>query len=236
MIINPYVFSGFDAEAVAFDGSTYIRGNTWGSGTSADFFMSFWIRTTDAGLFILAQTQKNGRQPKEIKIDNGKLAIQLLDTSGSVVVSSASTVSLNDGNWHHVAISLRLSSTSTRGVYIDGAEDTSQTWTTYSTTGQIDHDGVGYIGANSSGGENFTGDLAEFIAGDSYYGELSTTAYLRQFINGVRPANPEALTDDYRTILSGDASTFRDNTLGTLSAYTFTSGTLTDSTNEPVEL
>jgi len=95
---------------------------------SVDFTVDFWMRTTSSGVLrailnkrpVCANASFWGIRLRS----DGHLGIELdQDATGTKLNNFVSTIPVNDGNWHHIAL-VRQGSAAT--LYIDGAFDASQ--------------------------------------------------------------------------------------------------------------
>jgi hypothetical protein len=90
-------------------------------GTS-DFSIDLWFRsTTTTSLMdpILSKKASNGMGPGyKFYIDQGKAGIQLSDATSGNYTSSVSVV---DGNWHHIAVTVERNNSSGLRFYVDGS-------------------------------------------------------------------------------------------------------------------
>ncbi len=98
-ITSPYPEQAY---SLGFDGSTAFvncnNGPSLAIGTS-DMSYSCWIKTTDAGKYIIAKRSvANGN--KSLYLD-GSGKMQLL--SGTAQAGTSNSV-INDGNWHHIVM------------------------------------------------------------------------------------------------------------------------------------
>ncbi|EMB19109.1 Pentaxin [Rhodopirellula europaea 6C] len=81
--------------------------------------ISAWVNTTDTGFnTILDINDGTTSNFASLWIDNGQL-IWSVNVGGSSLVRATSTATINDGNWHHIAVTTDGTGTS---VYIDGLE------------------------------------------------------------------------------------------------------------------
>ncbi len=128
------------------------------TGTGA-FALEAWVKTTAAADAVILQ-QRGGLVPNGF---DGEYVLSLTTTgkvywfiyNGGYEFNFTSNLSVNDGNWHHVAVT-READGSGR-IYIDGVLDQSQAGTAVALVG---YDVV--IGRDElSGNQYFTGDLEE---------------------------------------------------------------------------
>lgn len=246
MIANNLIRSTglYFAKGVNFDGS-----NDWlsGGGTDGDadgplWTVSFWMNTSSTLDKHIFENNTGGTSIETVNSGaNVRLQGERPGSSAVVfrVTSSAVSVTINDGNWHHVILSIDLSDTGKRHLYIDGV-DNSPTWNIYNTAFDLDHAGTGLnVGASSAAGaQKYTGDLADFYHNDAEYIDLSVTTNLRKFINaGGKPVNlgsdgsaPTGTAP--RVLLAGDVDSWHLNKAGN-GDFTENGALTASSTNPP---
>jgi hypothetical protein len=178
--------TGFGQELVV-NGTTQLVNipgpNGFDVPAGGDYTFECWIKTTSStGVQVIL-----GRNPGiYMACTGGKLSFAPFNNS----VSYNSTASINDGNWHHVAMTMVGGSTAR--LFFDGSLVLSESGTLSPPSW-----GVGCIGAYSMGGNNFAGSIDEV--------RLSSTArYTSAF---TAPTVP--FTSDANTVglyhLDGDA-------------------------------
>ncbi len=94
-----------------------------------DFTYEFWLKTTDItfGYILEKRVGCGGGSFYSVHVqDTGVIAVELDDSSGTNYNVIISTIPVNDGAWHHVAL-VRQGATGT--VYIDGVANVSSTTT-----------------------------------------------------------------------------------------------------------
>lgn len=113
-------------KCAVFDGSNDVATRSTGLALgSNDFSVSIWLNTESTALSFVIGQDHNGAQFWALKINAtaNKITFQIRD-AGNNLIQKASTTSVNDGNWHHVA-AVRNGSTIT--IYIDGTDEGSAT-------------------------------------------------------------------------------------------------------------
>ncbi len=227
----------YTPQGVNFDGSTtwLSGGGTVGHSDTKKWTVSFWVRSTSTQNDHIMANQNRGTEIDTIA-SGGRLRFQAENTGGSTILDVESVSTINDGDWHHVILSVDLSDSGKRHLYIDGADE-SPTWSTYNDV-NIDHTGTGLnIGAETAAGvDKFTGDMADFWFDHDTYLDLSDSAVLSKFYSRSRPAN--LLTDGSGptgaaplVFLSGETASWHTNK-GTGGGFT-ENGTLTDASSNP---
>lgn len=148
---------------------------------SSDLTIEFWIKTTQTLGYACPLGRDNGTFPAgawSILLNgNGSGSIQLWCSnysSGSVFLQSAA-ISLNDGNWHHIAITRSGSAWS---IWKDGVSVASNTWAGSIADAALDLN----IGRDPGYSRDFNGQLDD----------LRITKTARYTANFVPPAIPFA--------------------------------------------
>lgn len=223
--------------AVTFDGTNdwleAVSGYT-GIADSGIFSFSIAFRRDGTGLEVLKDINTRFR----IEFDaSDNLHIIGRDTSNVLILEYTSTATYTDTNWHSLLISMDLSDTGKRDVYIDDSS-------VAGTYGTYTNDSISFvnlagaaIGANAAGGSKFDGDMAEFWFEDGAYLGFSTESNRRKFIddNGkpVFLGNVGQLPLGTTPLIfqSGDTSTWHTN-LGSGGGLT-ENGALTTASTSP---
>lgn len=192
--------AGFIVDSAEFDGTNdYMKRGAalTGAVASGIFTFSVWYKYlggdgTSQEMFNIVSTV--GGSTNRFRIVRNNLNnwnfVGATSAGGALFNATFTGTVIADGSWHNLLVSIDLSSTSKRWVYID---DTSvagaMTWSTYSS-GNMD-----FAAADSSigGGQGFNltnGDLAEFYFAAGQYLDLSVTANRRKFITaGLKPVD-----------------------------------------------
>lgn len=181
---SPFVPVSLDASDVLKRGA----GMT-GAVDSKMFTLSYWVRRDAAanyGVIIAAQTSLSGdytirRFMAESEVTNNKVYIEAKDASGNVILSIKSSA-LSLGEMHHVLVSIDLSNTSKRHLYVDGVSDLA-TVTTY-TDAAIDFTVAQWtIGGYSDLTTPLLGELADVWFMPGVYMDLSIGTNRDKFRN-----------------------------------------------------
>ena len=120
-------------QALKFDGSTQHvslpSGASIGTG-DAPFSIAFWIKTTSTSRQIVVGEGNTGDSTPVLFVDTspaggtaGTVGLRTRDDSGNLSGYTASTITVNDGKWHHVVVTSTGSASQDRRVYIDGSQD-----------------------------------------------------------------------------------------------------------------
>jgi len=187
------------AQAIDFDGtndllsrSTDLVGNTDGQ----QFTFSFWLwRQATSGLATVYSAQ-NASNVVFFSVYNagGTTTVLAKDSGGTTRLEASFSLGVSQyvGTFYHVLISVDKTNTSNRAIYVNDIAQT-VTWTTYSTTNNIDftqpkHDVMGLYGTTATA----AGRLSHVFF-DKTYRDLSVTANRRLFVTAdLKPAAGQA--------------------------------------------
>lgn len=162
MTAAPSMAPGLETAAAVFNGSTWLQmANMFEAGLSvATWTAAFWVSTTATSVPI-AYGDGGFNAGCKVEVDaNGKLHFESFQTAGGNETDITSSITINDGLPHFVAIVRPGASVK---VYIDGVEDTAAV-TAASAFNVIYFDRVGGDGAaTASPSAYFLGSLQEFI-------------------------------------------------------------------------
>ena len=191
------------AEAIDFDGvndrltrSTDFTGNT--DGKTFTFSAWIWYPIESAAQYVFTSGQ--GFEVTVRSTSNGSY-IQILGRNaagGDVLVTSIQSTanpSVNSNTFYHLLVSIDMTNTANRFVYINDVNVT-PTWTVYSNTnGNIDFtlsaDNIS-VGEARNGGNLYKGRLSNLFL-DYTYRDLSVTANRRLFVTAdLKPAAGQA--------------------------------------------
>ncbi len=120
---NPTTVTGYVNQALSFSGSNYISipdNDTIDFGTG-DFSIAFWVKTTSTKV---GNTIIEKRTPNcvgyDVTLYNGRLLLQIGDSSGYTNHLNTSIPQINNGAWHSAVITVDRDSTTGVKFYIDG--------------------------------------------------------------------------------------------------------------------
>lgn len=122
---GPLRVNGIVGGALDFDGSNdsvVVSDNNALDFGTGDFSIEAWIRTADNNGIIVSKRQRlnSGRYLGYLfMVHNGRLLLQLADPEASFL-NYLSNASVNDNNWHHVAVTVDRNSSSGGRMYVDG--------------------------------------------------------------------------------------------------------------------
>lgn len=228
----PYV-----ANAVVFDVTNdYLnRGaDMTGNANSKLWTVSFWIYPNSTGVFQFIYFTGDTFGYIQ-RINTNAIEFIMKNAAGSTILNIITSVAVSSGAWHHVAMSVDLSDTGKRHLYVDGISRlTVNTYTddTMDLT-RPDHG----IGATNIGGSKLGADLAEFQMWNGVYADLSVAGNMALLMSGGLPVNPAIAAATLGTpiiLFAGPTSTWHTNQ-GSGLGFT-ENGALTDSSNLPVTL
>lgn len=146
--------SGVSTSSLSFNGSNQYA--SLGSGTYYEYTtgtVEAWIKTTSNNANWQGIVNKLGSW-YGLYLYGNVIVFWNSSTSSNVTTS----VTVNDGNWHHVALSFQTGVTNGFNIYIDGVLNTSFTYNSYTTSANsfIIGSGMPY-----GSGQNFSGNIDE---------------------------------------------------------------------------
>lgn len=118
--------------ALSFDGSTQavMIGNKTQTQLSSTGTIEAWIKTSSATATLAAVTKANNFW---LGLSGGKAAIY--DWTSSV--TCADSTSINNGAWHHIAVTLNSGVSNGSIIYVDGVAKKTCTWTPVNQAGSV---------------------------------------------------------------------------------------------------
>lgn len=164
-------------------------------GTAFTFASTFNL---DAATSVLLNFSSGTGSPKLlIRVFTSYLEITARNSAGTTILSATSPVFYVSNRNFHLALSIDLTDTGKRSVYINGSA-VSMTWTTY-TNDNIDFNIATnprcYVGRDNDGTFYFNGRLGNVFFHTSYI-DLSNAANLAKFVTGTgidaKPVDPGA--------------------------------------------
>ena len=152
--------------ALTFDGATRVQ--TTRSSLNTGLSYEAWISTTstastpsyvgNSALSVIGDTDNNIRG--SFGINAGKVRYTHWTGVSTNYDIIESITSVNDGNWHHIAITHDPISFEVN-IYIDGVLDETSYTTTYQTAMAVNRIGSSYISAGPTDGDFFSGQIDE---------------------------------------------------------------------------
>lgn len=173
--------SGFSVDGVTFDGSNDVvsrGGALTGAADGRVFAVSFWIKTTDGATFKDIFT---GSSPvcTEIYIDADTLAFYVSDGTNTFEFSLPTTI--NDGAWHHVAVSADVNFSAGNKVAKAAIDGASVTPTILSDTAAAFDIPFSIAGDWAVGATDLAADIAEFWYSSTDYIDFSVAGNIQEF-------------------------------------------------------
>ena len=206
----------FDSSA---EGLVLNYGSTSHNYWNGNFTWEFWINTTDASSrnVLFGCWADNGMSGGSYTVGftaNGKINVQNRESSGGnegpFVVSATA---INDGAWHHIAITQVDDGGSTKyfRIFVDGvldAYDTETSWTQGTSGQEITIGGLSIIASSYEAARRYTGLISNWrIVESIVYSTASTTIGATIF---TPPTGPLTAITNTR-ILSCQSNRFVDN-------------------------
>ncbi|WP_025743940.1 LamG-like jellyroll fold domain-containing protein [Aquimarina pacifica] len=217
-----------------FDGANDLVTISHDNGqNNLNFSVDFWIKTTDGLGGVINKFTPDGNSGWRINLDGGRIEFYYYASASNYVTRLLSpATSVNDGNWHHVAVTLNSGNAR---CYIDGVLARSTGWngtaTATTTTADIQ---LGYAAADAPSGDTggyfngqldelriWTKTLSEFEVGqlNGCATDMSQTSLVASynFNEGIAAADNSGLT----TLADGSANNYN----GTLTNFALTGAT-----------
>ncbi len=147
---NAILFTADSNDKIAIDSNSALN-----FGANTDFTVAVWIKTTNSNRQDITGKDASEAAHWEIFILSNRLGA-FIDDGANTVLSTDDGANINDGQWHHVAVTFDRDGLMTR--YIDGVAY--GTADAISSVGDIDNNGSQYIGTRSAGASDFfDGDM-----------------------------------------------------------------------------
>lgn len=155
----------------------------------AKFSLSAWIKTTDTAGGIIGK-HGNSLLTGEYYFYtySGQLWCQLFTADvANKTIARYTTVTINDGNWHHVAATYNGGNPATSiKLYIDATQRDTTSYTNLVYTGMVNTSAQVAFGATTQGGgiwDGFNGDLAGKLAHEAIFNDELTGAEVTELYN-----------------------------------------------------
>ncbi len=126
---------------------------------TGDFTITAWIRTNRTSEIIVTKRNSSDTRGYLLMLYNGRLLLQMGDSSGPLNFYSTSTPILSDDAWHHIAVTVDRSASTGGRMYIDGR--VVYTFNPTSRRGSLDTSDSLRIGQQDGAGKYFLGYLDE---------------------------------------------------------------------------
>ena len=215
--------------SLQFDGSSdylEIPNNAAFNIGTTSFSVEFWVLVnTTSGLEYLSVYRNATGQGWAIWKDNsGNVGFAARDNAGAYELMTGSITEIDDGNWHHVAVTWNRGTT-TATLYIDGGFETSKN---FGVGGDISHTGnltLGYGISPSSGNATYlNGEMDEFRIWNEERASGDIQTYMSTHLN---PASFPTLATNFDFNELTDADGWEDCAAGIIAS----NGTTTPSVN-----
>ncbi len=149
---NPPVMAMVPETATHFGGGSHISIGTGIGQGSGPFTYEAWVRTSygSAAQTIFSTDSATTSQGLSVYVGaDGKIHVDAVNSAGNAISTSV----LNDGLWHHVAVTMATGGAYT--IYVDGTAEVSGTVGAFTLNGPLN------IGSDAAGALAFHGDIAE---------------------------------------------------------------------------
>lgn len=175
--LGPYV-----PNAVEFDGSNYLTATVSAPATKK-FTMSGWFRLADTASHVFLDGTVQSA-PRTLFTNGGGRSFRI--SQGGIEYSSAFILEnnvgnlLNDGEWHHIMVSVDTADANKVHLYIDNQSDLNVLALNDS---HLSIDGDYFMGRAQSGVTTFRGNVADYWMDYGTYIDLSVEENRRKFIS-----------------------------------------------------
>jgi hypothetical protein len=226
----------FTANTAVLDGTTdfLTRSSLTGISDGKTFTFSGWFQDTsgnaNAHNFFAA-----GAGYIDIYITIHKVVVAARNAAGATILDGVGTVNIGS-SWTHVYVCVDLANSANRHVYVNGVEDSSYLWSTY-TNDTIDMTHGSYaVGASVAGFSKFKGAFAEFWFNNTYLDSPSsfvcTTAGTHPLDLGTTGQTPTGSSPIFYLSKSGSGNSWATDSSGSGNTFTV-NGTALGSTTSP---
>ena len=175
---------GYEPPSSTYDGATdfaYIGSELTGLSDGKRVLFSCWFRTSASGTMVFISNFSTLNAGFVVYMASGEILVRARTAGGTLLVNVQTLNTYNDGEAHHLAVSMDLAATSVH-LYVDGVSDSDGTAATDDTIDLTK--GNWAIGANVGGGFKFDGDLGQLYFETDYL-DLSDSGDLDGLITGV---------------------------------------------------
>ena len=193
------VVAGAIGSALEFDGSAYIDiGDGVAELGSADFSITFWLKTSDVGIAVLSKGSGAGWDSAEKEVYVADAASSEGSLTGPVEIVGwgvdwiRGSEPVNDGEWHHVAITWDIDGMEGH-VYTDGVEGTDYLGYNGGADNAGDTVRIGFHESGHSAG-NFVGALDDVRIYQKTVTEVEVGQIMEETASAVKPADKLAIT------------------------------------------
>lgn len=227
-------------QAFSFSGTEYLTSSSvTGITDGKQFTFSCWAYIGTSGSYRLFTIGTSSSPGLVVNINGGYLGTLGWNSSGSVVLNfDSQSTAVNIGQWNHFLISVDLSTT-TAHMFVNGTSVTTTPGTT--TNDNIDFTKSDYNFGRVAGSATafLVADVAEVWFDTSYF-DLTTASNVELFNAGCIPADMgsdgSVPTGSSPLVYFSGPNGFKSGINSGSGGDFTTAGTITDSTNEPVQL
>lgn len=180
---------GIDKNAFLFNGNyCKVDNNAKLNSQSGELTIEFWFKNTVEGPLMFFVTRSNPPAiAYEVYYDAGGSKFVAFNVSVGINASLAAIdATVSDGRWHHVAATYRK--TGNISIFFDAKEKKGDLG-----VGPIVNDGDLYIGSDSAGGNNFTGNMDELRIYDA---PLTAAQIQKNYAEGIYKRQLADLTNN----------------------------------------
>lgn len=174
----------YKAHGAHFDGTNdSMLGTSLSTADASRLVLSMWFRRNAVSSANEYLFQATGFRVYVQLLSTDHLRIRARNSSNTDIWRHQSAATTSDTNWHHVFAFIDCSGDGNSFVFVDGVD---ASVVTTETTDTINSGVTTYaIGATTSAGSRFAGDLAEVVLVDP--GRAVVAADVNRFISGGRP-------------------------------------------------
>lgn len=168
-------------ESLSFDGTDdYVNLNTNLSSLHSDppsWTISCWLKWSSTGEErYCGQGDSSSKPSLRLSVNyaggsdsssDGDVGVRYRDSNGNYLIWGSSGLSLNDGNWHHIAFVCRDVTTADVKCFVDGTDETGVGLDEGPSTSSLQISANMYVGAENNNGSDqtyFTGDIDDYRA------------------------------------------------------------------------
>jgi hypothetical protein len=175
--------AGFTCDAVTFDGTNdYLElPSPTGAADSSQVLFSALVNTLQGDVGSLA----NVTGAFDISLNNGDLSLTAVDaTASSIFIAATSGAGINDGVWHHIALSLDTNfgaGSRVINLAVDGGSVAMMPSLDTGSAFQIPLAGKALVVGKDASSNMYDGDLAEVYFAPGHYLDITQAANNQKF-------------------------------------------------------
>jgi hypothetical protein len=225
----------YTANAVAYNATSNqyltLYGVPIAGSDSKTFIYSVWFYPVDFNTRDIANL---GSWPVFFHENKGVQTVHITaaNVSGTTILDVTTALNWNLNNWNHFLISVDLSNSSKRWIYLNDVQDTGATWTTYTNDNIVWSYASGNHGIanNAFGGSLYTGCLSEMYLNAGQYLDLSVAGNRSLFSSNSHPislgSDGSIPTGTQPQLYLKDPAATAGNNSGTMGNFTINGGPL----------